>query len=442
MKKRFIVFALLLTLFLAACETAQQAPIEAVLQDAPEPANELGIPAQSNDTAPAPESPVQAVAPEPKETFTIIQPTLTYPGAYNGPLYATSEQIGNGYPIKDYFANLNRNGVNWFIGFFTFESAPDADWLTTDSGLGYLITAVQKYPHRIIPYYNPGYGGEEVEPLVGSRLTTIYRTNLGAIKRITGSEFIRGLGEIETQEWRVAHNSDEVKQLFTLARTNGINAMYHPVAPKISQVDALAKEYPDITFIIHMYRSDLEQSRTQLIKILNDNHNVYYSIDAAHIAHSDGMDILYNYEKSPGFIAEFDRSYARMLSDAVSDYKPLVTGAPDKIMWGTEAGPEYSFEPAVYNRLIKISRELIGKMPEEHQDAVGYKNALRAFGQGVVFNGTATIRDINSWPTCTDAQIDACDTECEIPDTDLLTAEQNACFEDCLIERQCIDPEG
>ena len=380
--------------------------------------------------------------------FKIIYPTLTYDGAYNGPLYATSEQVGEGYPLEKYFSNLDRNGVNWLIGFYTFSGEPKENSLIKENGLGYVIAAVQKYPKRIAPFYNPGFGGEEVELLVGDELTAIYSRNLAATKNIVGSDFIQGLGEIETQEWKIAHNDPKVNQLFDLAKSNSINFMFHPVASKIDQVDQIAKSYPNQKIIIHMYREDLDNSKNKVIKILQENENVYFSIDAAHIAHSNNRDIVYDLEKSTieasksAFISEFDSNYNKMLNDAVSDYKSLVEAVPDKVMWGTEAGPDYTFEPEVYNRLVKISRELIGKMPSEYQEPLGYKNALQAFGEGIVFEKEIKFLDTNSWAECTSVQVDECDAQCEIPDADVLTPEQETCFENCLIEKQCIDSEG
>ncbi len=377
--------------------------------------------------------------------YSIILPTLTYLGAYNGPLYATSEQIGDNYPIGKYMANLDRNGVNWFIGFFTFDK-PQEGFLSTSNGLGYVITAVKRYPGRIIPYYNPGLGGEEAEPLVGDKLTAQYSATLGVVKEIAGDGFIQGLGEIEAQEWGVAHNNPKVLQLFDLAKVNGIDAMFHPVASKIAQVGQIAEAYPSMKFIIHMYRSDLSKSRSQLIEILKTHDNIFYSIDAAHVAHYDGMDIVYDLEKSTiqasksAFISEFDSKYDSMLSAAVSAYKPLVEGAPDKVMWGTEMGPDYSYEPEVYDRMVKISRELIGKMGPEHQEGLGYKNALRVYGEGLVFTTDVTVFDTSSWPICTGSQMSSCDLQCGIAESQLDTdPEAEKCFQTCLVTIPCID---
>ena len=106
----------------------------------------------------------------------------------------------------------------------------------------------------------------------------------------------------------------------------------------------------------------------------------------------DGNDIIYTYDSEnkessiKRFISTVDSKEKNIIIDAITAYKPLVDAVPDKVMWGTEIGPEYAFDPEVFDRAIKISRLVIAGFDEEDREAVGYKNALRVFGQGVVAN--------------------------------------------------------
>lgn len=389
-------------------------------------------------------------AQEPEE-FQIFQPTLTYEGAYNGPLYATSEQIGDGYDIDLYMANLDRNGVNFFIGMFPILGEQKETVLTTNIGLGYVINNVKKYPHRIIPFFSPGFGGEEIEDrgLLGEKLTSLYRDTISSSKAIAGEDFIRGFGEVETQEWSVRHNDPKVLQLTNLASANNISFMFHPVASKIDDVEKIIEAYPDTNFLIHMYREDLKNSKTKLIEIMQTHDNIYFSIDAAHIIHQNGNDILYDYYDQYGsgadskFISTVNSNYNSILSVAVSEYKTLVAAVPDKVMWGTEAGPEYSFEPEVYDLMVKTSRDFISKVTDnlEQQEALGYKNALRVFGEGVILEREIQVADTGSWPLCTEEQIVGCDGECGIEEDSEENSELEICFNECLFAEQCVDPE-
>ena len=374
--------------------------------------------------------------------FQLIFPTLTYDGAYNGPLYGTSEQVGSA-SMNSYFTILDRNGINFFIGMFGISGEPSANSLTSDSGLGEVISAAQKHPRRIIPFFNPGIGGEEVEKYLGETLTGMYSKTLVASQKIVGKNFIRGLGEVETQEWVVRHNDQKVLQIVNLAKNNNIHFMFHPVASKIDDVEKIVETYPNTIFLIHMYREDLDKSMNRVIKILKEHENIYFSIDAAHILFVDGNDIIYTYDSEnkessiKRFISTVDSKEKNIITDAITAYKPLVDAVPDKVMWGTEIGPEYAFDPQVFDRAVKISRFVIAGFKKEHQEAVGYKNALRVFGEGIVVDANIKVLDTKSWQECTNEQQSDCDTSCETPDTDTLTAEQETCFLNCLMEKKC-----
>lgn len=447
MKKRpvFLISLMAISLFLFSCtqQTPEVIKENPAVKNISAPAEETQVPrAVENITSPAETAPVAEETKTAEPKHQIIYPTLKYEGAYNGPLYGTSEQVGSA-SMDTYFKLLDRNGINYFIGMFGISGEPSADTLTSDTGLGEVIDAVQKHPYRVIPFFNPGIGGEEVEQYLGDQLTGMYRDTLAASEKIVGNNFIRGFGEVETQEWTVRHNDAKVIALINLARNNDINFMFHPVAGKIGDVKKIIEAYPDMIFLIHMYREDLEDSRTELIKILQEHDNLYYSIDAAHILFVGGNDIIYTYDDANkqnsinNFVSTYDSKEKSIINDALQDYKPLVDAVPEKVMWGTEIGPEYAFDQQVFDRAVKISRFVIAGFDKEHQEAVGYKNALRVFGEGAVVDANVKVLDTASWPDCTAAQMSGCDTSCEIPDSDTLTAEQEACFQNCLIEKQC-----
>ena len=461
MKKQVMFFLAVLMMFSYGCAT-QEAPTETIQEPAasvpeaaaePEPVQEQ--PAEEVKEEPIvqeepvaeeiPVAPAPAPAAEKKEEFQIFNPALTYEGAYNGPLYGTSEQVGSA-SMDSYFENLNRNGINFFIGMFGISGEPTADTLVSDQGLGELIDAVQKHPYRVIPFFNPGIGGEEIEDegYLQTELLGWYTNTLAATQKIAGNNFIKGFGEIETQEWSARHNDPKVLELIELAESNNIQFMFHPVATKISDVKKIIEAYPDTIFLIHMFREDLSKSTTELIKIMKEHDNLYFSMDAAHIIHVNNMDIIYDYD-SPNrqssidkLVSAYDSKEKSIISNAISAYKPLVDAVPDKVMWGTEIGPEYAFDPKVFDRAVKASRFVIAGFDAEHQELVGYKNALRVFGQGVVADANIKIIDTRSWPECTTSQTSGCDDSCDVPDTDgALTAEQEACFFKCIIGRQC-----
>src|SRR3989338_1196854 len=246
-KGRYLLIFLLFLVFVIFGCAAQEVPTEKasepVVEDAPQKTVEAPVqepqPVEEIQEEPiTKEEPIIAepgTVAEKKEEFQIFNPVLTYEGAYNGPLYGTSEQVGSA-SMDSYFENLDRNGINFFIGMFGISGKPNADTLISDQGLGEVIDAAQKHPYRVIPFFNPGIGGEEVEQYLGEILTGWYAKTLAASKSIVGNDFIRGFGEVETQEWSARHNDPKVIKLIELAQKNNINFMFHPVASKIDDV--------------------------------------------------------------------------------------------------------------------------------------------------------------------------------------------------------------
>ena len=164
MKKRFMVILSLLVIFLVILSCTPPTPEvveETPAENVPVEVVEEPIPAEV--VVETKEEPV-------KSEYSIIYPKLKYEGAYNGPLYGTSEQVGSA-SMDSYFKLLDNNGINFFIGMFGISGEPSTDTLSSDTGLGEVIAAAQKHPHRVIPFFNPGIGGEEVEKYLGNELT-------------------------------------------------------------------------------------------------------------------------------------------------------------------------------------------------------------------------------------------------------------------------------
>src|SRR3989338_10209400 len=443
MKKEYLFGFLLLLAFVVFGCAAQEVPIEKVpepvvedVQQEPEPVQEQQVEEIKEEPIIDEEPVAESKSVVKKEEFQIFDPVLTYDGAYNGPLYGTSEQVGSA-SMDSYFENLDRNGINFFIGMFGISGEPTADTLISDQGLGEVIDAAQKHSKRIIPFFNPGIGGADVEQYLRETLTGWYTKTLAASQKIAGEDFIMGFGEVETQEWQARHNDPKVLQLIGIAQQNDINFMFHPVATKIDDVEKIIEAYPDTIFLVHMFREDLAKSTDKLIKILKEHDNLYFSMDAAHIIHVNNMDIIYDYgsrDKQSSiskFVSAYDSKEKSIISSAISAYKPLVDAVPDKVMWGTEIGPEYAFDPKVFDRAVKASRFVIAGFAQEHQEAVGYKNALRVFGEGVVADASIKVIDTRSWPECTKGQVTDCDGECGD------SGNSEHCFVKCTIALQC-----
>ena len=127
MQKKRLLFLFLVIFAIAVYGCAQQPEMTEeslveepkVAEDVPVAAEEIEEAAETEEEPIIKEEPVIA-EPEPvveKKEFQIFDPVLTYDWAYNGPLYGTSEQVGSA-SMDSYFENLDRNGINFFIGMF------------------------------------------------------------------------------------------------------------------------------------------------------------------------------------------------------------------------------------------------------------------------------------------------------------------------------------
>lgn len=392
MKKRFVVINLVIVfLFILSCtpsipevveENSATESVSENIQQAEETPAQPEVPA--TETAPVIETPSVEETKSSEPEFQIIYPKLKYEGAYNGPLYATSEQIGDSAPMNKHFQNMDRNGVNFMIAFFGIE----LEDIFTD--LGYVMESVKDHPRRIVPFFSPGMGSEETKPFVGEKLTSIYKDTLAKIKKTAGGNFIQGFGEIEQYAWNMQPNDPKLLLLYDLAKENNLAVMFHPAQGRSTAVKALIEKYPSTTFLIHMFPEDFEKDRQKYIDILKTHNNIYFSVDVDHMMFDGDTGLLYKYQDLPldqakeKFIADYDKNEQTLLTIAFNRYKPLIEAVPDKVMWGTEGGTDYVYEPEVYDRMIKFTRLFLGKLLPEQQEKIGYKNALRVFGEGAV----------------------------------------------------------
>lgn len=316
--------------------------------------------------------------------MSLLQPQLTYEGAYNGPLYDTSSKIGDSAPLDLHFENMDRNGVNFLIAYTFAEEVVSTD---------YIKGAIKKYPGRIIPFYSTGVGGKEAESYLGEMLIKAFEMSYPMAKKYVGDDAIKGIGEIEMFQWNMPHNDPKILQLFDFAKKNNLKVMFHPTPGKMSQVKDILEKYPQTTFLIHMFQDDFAKERANLIELMKTYKNLYYTIDVDHLLYdrAAGTGLLYKYERKDiptgknGFIRDFDSKHQAMLQSDLALYKPLIEAHPNRVTWGTEMNIRYTYEPEVYDRMIKFIRLFIGSLDPSIQEKVGYKNALEGFGEGVSF---------------------------------------------------------
>lgn len=319
-----------------------------------------------------------------------VKASLTYPGAYNGTLYLTGEKTGSEAPFDQLVEGMDRNGVATVIAYFALEA--DNRMFATEN-TNTIVDVIKKHPGRFTPFYSPGFGGDEAADMVGEELTSIYQTGLEYSKKAVSGGFLQGIGEVEAQKWQTRLDSTEAAGIFDLADKNGMAVMIHTSPEQSGQLAALLGKYPNTTFLLHLFANDFDRSRTQIIDLMRQYPNLMYTIDADHMMFDASgqppIGLLYKYQDQDAksgaaqFAQDFDAKFNTLLDQSVSRYQPLIAAMPGRVTIGTELSTDYSYEPEVFDRTIKLIRHFIASQDAGTQENLAYKNALALFGPGL-----------------------------------------------------------
>lgn len=304
---------------------------------------------------------------------------------YAGPLYSVSEKVGdNPRVLTHLLPGMKRNGVRTAVLYFGIESRRDVAYVE-----GVLTSA----PGAVVPFYSTGIGGKGEGRLAGARLVRGYQAGYDWVVSAVGKSVMRGIGEVEIYAWDMPHDDARVRLLVDFAAQHDLAVMLHPRAGSLDELDALVAGFPRTTFLIHMFTLDFERDRDRLISLMSSHPNVFYTVDVDHLLLDQSgpfpVGLLYKYAGLPtraavkAFVAAFDAGRDALLATAVARYRPLVVAHPDRIMWGTEMSLDYTYDRAVYDRMIDFSRAWMAELPLSAQAGVAHRNAMRVLGSGV-----------------------------------------------------------
>jgi len=270
-----------------------------------------------------------------------------------------------------FFAMMDRQGVIGLIGFLPinheyFVAVPE--W--TDPFMKQTELVVKRSCDRVFPFLFP-------DSLIGITSREFFRTELIDQYIKDNSIPFRGIGELhvdgENPLYADIRLNDEVMlDLYDYAAENNLIMMIHPRVSDLEDLHEALQHNRKTIFLLHSG----EGVEKIIPPLLQENENLYYSIDA---------DLLYPYGIAMAGMTkeEFmnnlqsDGMYFRILASALHYWKPLIEAHPDRIIWGTDALWSWHFEDEVYSELTFFARDFIGGLSPEVQEKFAYKNAER-----------------------------------------------------------------
>lgn len=311
-----------------------------------------------------------------------VSGAVTVAGGYNDPLFLTSEKTGSEAPFTSLLANMQKQGVTRAILYFEVE--PDEGG--PDDKVA-ILKAIRNAPGRIVPFFSPGYSSQEAKPRVGPTMVADYTTGYNTMES-TNPGLLKGIGEVEMYAWPQTHDDPKLKSLFQFAADKKLAVMLHPRANGVTALGRIAAAYPNTTFLFHMFQSDFASTRPAVIALMKKHKNLVFTIDVDHLLFDGNTGLLYKYENEStasavkNFIAGYDANAGRLLEKANALYKPLVAAAPDRVTIGSELSTDYSYDAAVYGRIVRTARLFVASLPKSQQAGVAFNNADRLFGAG------------------------------------------------------------
>jgi hypothetical protein len=266
---------------------------------------------------------------------------------------------------------LDRENVDWAICFHTFQSSKRSK----------LLPIIRSMESRIIMLR----GGNQF--LSGKYSEADMRQYLQPKGPLWGFGEI-GLWQEEYQS--VTFDNPRMQTLLQLANeTKGI-VMIHMSAvdtagqtggrsTELTEVEPSIRKYPDAIFLFHSINTF-----PVVAQLMSKYPNVYYNMDftgSFRLGKGISVGAAGGCKNAEDFLAGVNRvGIDHIVERNLRNLAPLLQQYPDRIFWGTDFSEPWSFEESVTDVVVGISRQFIGRLPDDIQEKYAYQNAQRVFG--------------------------------------------------------------
>lgn len=291
--------------------------------------------------------------------FTYLVRVGALASSYDGALFDTHthHDFGNLTPLKKQMTDHRVSKAVLFSG-VNPEDVADSDEIWEEDGVD---------ANTFVSFFH-------VDPKKPSDMAA---RRLGAV--VSNSKFkFWGVGELGLyrKPWQTTSLADPIfTEVFEFASTHKIFVMIHPRHNQLNELAARLARHPNTRFLVHGIEHD-----KNLVTLAKNYENLFLTIDTSSLLRVAGEPLMFNSRGGKSyFIDAFDTNYQSMLKAALETMQPLIAAAPSRVMWGTDVAFTWHTHADVYTRLIRFSREFIGKLNEENRVGYAVRNARRAF---------------------------------------------------------------
>lgn len=371
----------------------------------------LAATAGCSGTSEQPAGPTETVAtdtPAPTPTVTSTDPTetadpvevRTWPDEYyQGPLVSAHEHM-NG---PDGFW-MTPGKLDWFVRWMTRNRVAQAMAITNTQ----LVQTVGAHDDRFVPFLFPWEAVEHDFSRLAHRLGEILDAN----------DRYAGIGEFGLYRQAppggdppIPADHPRLLKVYDMAAERDLPVMVHGGDPAhygngsdpVTDMEAAFEHNRACPFLVHgtfhNVTIDGQSDRVigEAVDVLLDRHpNLYFDISGGHTSpysyrYNDGPDDDFQtvnpserksrewfeskLEADGGVEYHADRLY-RMFGAAMENH-------PDRVTWGMDASWQWHYNAWAMDTWVDVARALLGKLPSENAEQVGYRSAADLFGISV-----------------------------------------------------------
>jgi hypothetical protein len=318
-----------------------------------------------------------------------VTPTQTTTGPYAGPLFDTHLHLDENTLLSRFgsadrlISFLDGGDVDWAIGFYLLPTN------YPESSIESIASAVASH---IVPLFqDPNWSQFFASEQYATSKLQQYLQPQGPY---------RGVGEIALYQedlQSVTFNSPAMQAVFqAVNEVKGIVMIHLSTAnmggraTELSEIEPSVRDYPDTTFLFHGRKEDMKLV-SQLMDVYS---NVYFTIDANDSIFTSkltGYNLLFPggaaADTAERFLADIDRiGTDALVENGLSNLETMLEAYPDRVLWGTDLSSTWHFDDSVFDAVIKLSREVIGRLPADLQEKYAYQNAQEVFGRFLISN--------------------------------------------------------